>query len=475
MRFRPWTIGLFIVLGLGFSTAILFLIGNRHQAFTRHIELYTNFSNLDGLASGAKVRVSGLDAGELKKIEIPNSPSGNFRLQLQVEEKAKDMIRKDSVVSIETEGVVGDKFLSIKKGTPQAEEAASGSTLPSKEPIDLGDLLDKGSGLLTDVHGTVTDLRSRLNVTLESINRTVNHGDDLITGLKPEITKIARTSNQITSKIDGLMTDINAGKGPAGLILKDEATAQQLRTTLSNAQEISANLNQTSIRANQVITDFQSRNLIANAQVTLDNLQALSLQLNATLKDALAEDNLGVDTSQNLRETLSNLNLTTTNLAEDTEALKHNFFFRGFFKKRGFYNLDQLTPETYLAACEHNNCAASRTWIPAADMFVQDESGTVQLSASGRSQIDTRIAPQVNQLPGHIVVVEGYSETGSPDRQYVLSRRRADLVRRYLEKQYHLKHGDVGIVALQSKPPEDAGRDHWDGAAIIVVNQKGKK
>jgi phospholipid/cholesterol/gamma-HCH transport system substrate-binding protein len=49
----------------------------------------------------------------------------------------------------------------------------------------------------------------------------------------------------------------------------------------------------------------------------------------------MAQDNIGQDGATNLRETLSNLNRSTTNLAEDTEALKHNFFFRGFFKRPG--------------------------------------------------------------------------------------------------------------------------------------------
>src|ERR1035438_2023201 len=99
MRIKPWGIGLFLVIGFGLFTAILFVIGNRHEAFSRHMEIYSEFSNLSGVANGAKVRVSGLDAGEVKQIEIPESPSAKFRLRLQVQTKLRGMIRKDSVVS----------------------------------------------------------------------------------------------------------------------------------------------------------------------------------------------------------------------------------------------------------------------------------------------------------------------------------------------------------------------------------------
>jgi phospholipid/cholesterol/gamma-HCH transport system substrate-binding protein len=81
------------------------------------------------------------------------------------------------------------------------------------------------------------------------------------------------------------------------------------------------------------VADFQSRQLVANAQVTLDNIQSLSRQLNVTITSALAQDNMGQDGATNLRQSSSNMNRSTTNLAEDTEALKHEFFFSRVFQK----------------------------------------------------------------------------------------------------------------------------------------------
>ena len=475
MRIRPWAIGLFLILGFALFTGILFLIGNRQKAFSRHVELYTDFSNLGGLPNGAKVRVSGFDAGKVQKIEIPKSASGKFRLELQIEEKVHSMIRKDSVVTIETEGVVGDTFVSVKKGTDQAAEAPAGSLLPSKEPLDMAELLDRGSVLLNDVHGSVKDIRGRVDVALDSLTRTVNHTDSLIGGVRPDIDRIAANGSQITGKIDRMVTDLNAGKGPAGMLLKDEATKQQLQNTLSNVQRTSANIDQASVHANQTIADFQSRQLAAKAQATLENVQAVSQQLNVTLKDALAQDNMGEDGAANLRRTLSNLNRSTTNLAEDTEALKHNFFFRGFFKKRGFYDLDQLTPAEYLAASDRQKDPGSRIWLPASSLFARDADGRDQLTEIGRRQIDTQVAPVIDTLPGQLVVIEGYAIEGSPDQQFVTARSRADLVRHYLEIHFHLRHSDIGIVPLGNKPPQNAGRNIWNGAAIVLPELKAKR
>ena len=475
MRIKPWGIGLFIFLGVAFFTAVLFMIGNRQEAFGRHLELYTEFSNLSGLAPGAKVRVSGFDAGELKKIEIPESPSAKFRLKLQIEKKLGGMVRDDSVVSIETDGVVGDKFVSIKKGSEQSEKAKDGSTLPSKEPFDLGALMEKGSVLLNDFHDTVTDVRGRADLALDSITKTVNHTDGLIVGVRPDVNRLLSNGNEIAGRVNTLMTGLNEGKGAAGLLLRDDATKQQLQSTLNHVQAASTNADQAAARVNETVADFQSRQLIANAQVTLDNIQSLSRQLNVTITSALAQDNMGQDGATNLRQTLSNMNRSTTNLAEDTEALKHEFFFRGFFKKRGFYNLDEVTPAEYLRACERQKEMGKREWLEAANLVVTDGAGVEQLSAAGRLQIDSEVSPIVESLPGDVIIVEGYSRYGSPDEQFVTSRRRADLVRRYLAVHFHLRHSDLGIVPLLSKPPEGSGRDSWDGAAIMLLKVNTKK
>jgi phospholipid/cholesterol/gamma-HCH transport system substrate-binding protein len=481
MRIHSWAIGLFLILGIGLFTAILFLIGNRHDIFGKHVEYYAEFSDISGLPRGAQVRVAGIEAGEVKGIEIPASPASKFRLKLQVRTSARGMIRTDSLVSIKTEGLVGDKYVFIRQGTSAAAEAADGATLPSKEPFDLGaalekaaPLLDKSSALLDNLQGSVTDLHGRLDVALESVTKTVNHVDGLVTVVQPDIKKMAGNASQITDTINAIVSDLNAGKGPIGLLLKDETTRKQLQATLSNAQQATSNLSEASARADRLIQDIESRDLAAKAQAILQNVQAMSEQLNQTIKSALGPDSMGEDGATNIRETLSNLNRGTANLAEDTEALKHEFFFRGFFKKRGFYNLEQLSPAEYVKACQRQNACGSRTWLDAANMFVTGSNGAVQLDETGRHAIDGAVAPVVDSLPDHLVIVEGYSGTGSPDQQFVMSRRRANLVREYLEAHFHIVHSDVGIVPLRDKPPPNAGRETWNGVAIVLFDDRPK-
>ena len=474
MRVRPWAIGAFLIVGFAFFAAVLFLIGNRHKAFTRHTTFYAEFADMGGLTSGAKVRVSGFDAGQIKSVSVPEKPSGKFRLELQVEDKVRAIIRKDSVASIQTEGVVGDKFISIKKGSDETEEANAGMTLPSKEPFDFAELMEKGSGLLSDVNGTIKDVRGRVDGTLDSITRTVNQVDGMVTRVRPDIQKMASDGSDITANINAMVEDLENGKGTIGLLLRDDGTRRQLQETLSEVNRATNNIGDASARIDKTVADVQSRDIVSKMDATIDNVQSMSAELNTTTKDALAPDSLGEDGAANLRQTLSNLNRGTSNIADDSEALKHNFLLRGFFKRRGYYDLDRLTPERYRRLSDRDSKAAPRQWLQASSLVTNQVNGGEELSESGRKQIDAAVAPVVDSLPESLVVVEGYSDAGSPDEQFVVSRRRADLVRRYLELHFHLRHDAVAIEPLRSQPPKSAGRDNWDGAAIVLIEQKSK-
>ena len=57
-----------------------------------------------------------MDAGEVTEIEVPAQPQAKFRLRVRVLEKLHAVVRSDSVASIQTEGVLGNKFVKIERG-----------------------------------------------------------------------------------------------------------------------------------------------------------------------------------------------------------------------------------------------------------------------------------------------------------------------------------------------------------------------
>ncbi len=79
-------------------------------------------------------------------------------------------------------------------------------------------------------------------------------------------------------------------------------------------------------------------------------------------------------------------------MAEDTEALKHNFFFKGFFNHRGYYTLGGLSPQEYRRSKLFGSTQSPRAWLQADALFQHGPHGTEELSPDGKHAIDAAVA-----------------------------------------------------------------------------------
>jgi phospholipid/cholesterol/gamma-HCH transport system substrate-binding protein len=452
MANRNLIVGLFVVAGLALFTVGLFLIGNRHEAFARHIEFYAEFLNLDGLPKGAKVRVGGMDAGQVLDIGVPDSPSSRFRVKMRIDEKLHGLVRTDSIVTIGTDGVVGDTVLLVRPGSSHAQAAAALTTLPSKEPMDISELLEKGKGLVDDADGTIRMVGGKVNTALDGVTTTVSNVNDLVVGLKQ-------------------------GRGAAGMLLQDQALATQIRQTVTNAEQATAGLGHASGQADALISDLQSRGLPQKVDETMDTVKSAassldesSRQLQQTIAEITGPDQQGVSAGTNIRESLSNANATTANMADDTEALKHNFFFRGFFRHRGYYNLAHLSPDQYRKDQLFTKPTNYRAWLSGDELFQNKPNGTEQLTLRGKTLLDTALTKSGDSFVESPIVIEGYGESDDPDGQLAVSRNRAILVRQYLQSHYQLDPRNLGIVSMKKVPPDGVGHSTWDGICIVILN-----
>ena len=415
-------LGAFLIAGLILLTTTLFLIGNRNQAFNKHEDLYVEMATVTGIAPGSKVRASGFDAGQVKAIELPPRPSAKFRVKLEVDKKLRSIIRQDSLVTVESDGLVGDKFLMIHAGTDPSPEAANGSTLLSKEPVELSAIIEKVSGTVDQANATIGDLRGRLDVALDTVTTTVNN-------------------------TNGLVTEARSGKGTVGMLLNDQQT-----------RNLPAKIDETMV----------------NARDASQQISQASHKVNATVTDALAPDSSGASAGENLRDTLSNINRSTSNLADDTEALKHGFLFRGFFKKRGFYSLNDLTPDGYRSSAYFQSPRNKRFWLSGSEAFITDVKGIEILSDAGKQQIDQIVGNVKDSILMQPIIVEGYSNDADAATQMTFSSERALLVDHYLVQHFHLHSNDIGVVSLNSRPPQSSGKNLWDGASILLLPQQKK-
>jgi phospholipid/cholesterol/gamma-HCH transport system substrate-binding protein len=469
-------LGLFVIVGTVLFATCVFLIGNRHNAFVKHIELFTDVKNLNGLAKGAKIQVGGFDAGEVTAISVPQSPSSGFRLTLRISDEVRGLIRTDSVATIATEGVVGDKVLLIGAGSSTAPLAAPSTALRSKETSDIADLVQKSSDLVSNASDTMKIVADRLATTLDSVTTTVNNADDLVVGLKQ-------------------------GRGAIGMLLQDEKTAKDIKQAIANVRDATSALNHASAQADALVSDFQSRDLGAkvdgmmgkadyivsdlesrdfgakidktmeSVQSAAHNIDSTARQLQTTVSKAFAPDSRGRDAGDNIRETLSNVNDATANMADDTEALKHGFLFRGFFKHRGYYSMARLAPDKYRQDKAFTNPKNPRVWIQAADLFESTPGGNEVLSDIGKERIDAAVEDLGERVIGASIVVEGYAVSEISGDGLAMSRSRATIVRNYLQTRFHLDNQNIGAVPLRGVPPPTTHKSSWDGICIVLLSQ----
>jgi phospholipid/cholesterol/gamma-HCH transport system substrate-binding protein len=192
------------------------------------------------------------------------------------------------------------------------------------------------------------------------------------------------------------------------------------------------------------------------------------------VSEIVQPDRQGVTAGANISESLTNMNAASLNLADDTEALKHNFLLRGFFRRRGYYNLDRISAEQYRRDAAFTSRANYRAWLSASDLFTPGSGGQEELSAGGRALLDGALTENGDSVFESPIVIEGYCNGTQPPDQLRLSRIRAMLVRQYLQSHFQLDSSNIGIVAMKNLPPNATGRATWDGICIVVIRKDSK-
>ena len=147
-----------------------------------------------------------------------------------------------------------------------------------------------------------------------------------------------------------------------------------------------------------------------------------------------------------------------SDLSDDTEALKHNFLFRGFFNNRGFFDLGALTTPEYRSATFGKGFKRYRTWMESAALFQSDAKGVERLSVRGKAILDEAMTVILKFPRNGPLMVEGFAGAGTAPQQYLAARRRAVRVQAYLISQFQLRPAYVGVVSMGAEPVEASGR-----------------
>jgi phospholipid/cholesterol/gamma-HCH transport system substrate-binding protein len=431
--------GAFVVIGLLLFAVGLFMIGERRMLFERRFTVYTEFSRLGELEVGSTVRVAGANAGEVTDIALPNSPSGKFKVKMEVREALHPIIRTDSVAATQTEGLVGGVFINIAAGTDAAATLPPGGTIVGREPFAIADLLQQASDTIMTVNQTVNELRGDVEMAVKQVAMTAEDAHLMVKEIRPEIEDMVRNGNQISNDTKEMVGKINEGKGTLGKLINDDGLYERAKGIADQAQGVMANVRQVTEDARRAIGEFRS-------------------------KDGPAQG-LFAD----MRMTLGQAREATADLADNMEAMKHNFLLRGFFNKRGYYDLESISPAEYrTGVLESGKRKAMRIWLKSSVLFEAAPDGTEVLSEGGRTRIDSAMSTYLKYLPSNPLIVEGYAPAPTVAERFRLSRRRAAMVRGYVLGKYEVPPQNIGFIGLGEEATGGPDGDRWDGVSLTL-------
>ncbi|MDY0102713.1 MAG: MlaD family protein [Lentimicrobium sp.] len=283
-------LGLFIIGGLALFVLAIFIIGKQQNLFNPVFKLSATFRNVSGLQVGNNVRFTGINVGTVDNIQIINDST--VRVDMLIKKSVQPFIKSDCQVAIGSEGLIGDRLLTISYGSPDAPMAKDGQKLVSKEPIETDAII------------------ASLETTSESV----------------EVVAI---------QLAEIMTKINSGKGTLGRLIQDSVIAENINETIENFKTSSEGLDQTIASTKENVFAFMEslQKTAAKTEVASNQLGEIMVKVNSgqgTL-GMLIQDST---TAVHLTETILNLKESSNGLNENMEALKHNIFFRGYFKKK---------------------------------------------------------------------------------------------------------------------------------------------
>jgi phospholipid/cholesterol/gamma-HCH transport system substrate-binding protein len=438
-RGRVAAVGAFVIGGLVLFGLGLFLIGDRRMLFEERFEVYAEFMEIAGLQQGAIVRVAGMDAGEVEAIHVPQGPSQPFRVKFRVRKDLHPLIRLDSVASIQNDGLVGNKFVQVETGTEQSPMVAEQGTIQSREPFDLADVLEKMRETIDTVNGMIGDVKGSIEQAFGTLTAVAADARDLMNDVGSDAREITSSARHVSDDLQAMVRDVRAGRGTIGQLLRDDALYRSAKNIAAEAEKAIANVREAAEQARGAVADFRGDRGPMKG-VTADLQQTLALA-----RDAMAD------------------------LADSTEALKRNFFFRGFFNRRGYFDLDDVSVDQYRqGALATDDRRVMRIWLASDRLFDTDGNGRERLSDAGRARLDSAMSQFVRYPRTSPFVVEGYAPSATFDERFLLSRNRAQLVRDYVVGKFGLDPNFVATMAMGTEAPGSPAGDTWDGVALAM-------
>ena len=333
LKWSQLRVGITVIIAsltLGF---LLFLMSGTSGLLTPRITVKAYFDNAEGLRPGAPVRLSGVDIGNVSRIRIVSSKDKQLtpvEVTMKISTKYNDSMRRDSEISLETAGVLGETYLDIDSSQAVGGLLQDGDTLSTQVHPDFNQVVRASQSTLQNMDALLKradrilafaesgkgslgkliydpTLYNRFSLTIadfQKIVEQVGNGEGSLGRLisrNDAYDKFLATLDKMNSIID----DMQQGKGTAGRFLKDPSIYNNANDTIANLKKITDDINAGKGTIGKLSKDEE---LAKNLDTTLTKLSELTTRLEAgegTVGKLFKDDTLYNNTNEMLTETRS--------------------------------------------------------------------------------------------------------------------------------------------------------------------------
>jgi phospholipid/cholesterol/gamma-HCH transport system substrate-binding protein len=291
-----WKLGMFVIIGLVVFAGTVYYVGKQNNLFGSTFHLTAQFKSAGGLKEGNNIRFSGINIGTVNTITLKDSV---VIVDMVIRKKIQEFIKTDATAIVGSDGLMGDKVLTINSGSFSKTHVKDGDRILTEKAIDMNDIM-------------------------ASLQTSVDN------------------AGIITAQLAAFTYKMNNGGGILSKVMSDETFANSLQSTLANLQTTSKQFSKFSMAMNSgdgalaLVNDQafsnEIRKTVSNLQNTTDQFALFSTKMNdenGTLS-RLTDKKIGIT----LDSTMYNIQQATKKLDENMEALQHNFLLKGFFKKK---------------------------------------------------------------------------------------------------------------------------------------------
>jgi ABC-type transporter Mla subunit MlaD len=236
-----WKLGMFVVVGLILFTLTIYFVGKQQNLFGSTFHLKSKFKTVSGLKVGNNVRFSGINVGTIDEIQLVNDSS--VVVDLIIEEEVQKYIKTDATASIGSDGLMGDKVLTISPGSYSNKVIQDNAFIASTSAVEMEDLM-KSVKTSLDNAGIITDQLAKFTYNMNNGEGTLSKllsDKEFANSLKNTLANLEVS----TKEFSRFTTSMNNGKGVLSKLVNDESLGVKLDSMMTNLQSGTKNLNET--------------------------------------------------------------------------------------------------------------------------------------------------------------------------------------------------------------------------------------